>query len=275
MRFVPALLVSITLAAVGRTPAVRQAMDDVARVGKLHADGAASRRDLELAEKRLLDARDQQILDRLLYGETIQVENLTESQATEIVDAAKRNEQREQARFEALNLLVEQGVRAKSTLEPLREELERARRTVEVAQTRATLLNELVGMVRAELDALEHQAEEEAPKGPRPVMEHFNGAGILAANDVKKLTLAYEKQFAKPLPVSARGETALHKSLGFDHRGRIDVALNPDQEEGQWLRHYLESVKIPYVAFRKWVPGKATAPHIHVGPPSTRLRSAD
>ena len=77
------------------------------------------------------------------------------------------------------------------------------------------------------------------------------------------------------MPISARGETALHRSLGFDHRGRIDVALNPDQREGVWLRTWLQRSKIPYYAFRAAVRGKATAPHIHLGPPSTRLRLAD
>jgi hypothetical protein len=55
----------------------------------------------------------------------------------------------------------------------------------------------------------------------------------------------------------------------------VDVALNPDQQEGLWLRKYLESRKIPYFAFRAALPGKATGPHIHMGPPSQRLVSAD
>ena len=59
---------------------------------------------------------------------------------------------------------------------------------------------------------------------------------------------------AKPLPISAEGETALHRSLGFDHRGRVDVAVNPDQPEGEWLMRYLESKRIPYFAFRAAVP---------------------
>jgi hypothetical protein len=83
------------------------------------------------------------------------------------------------------------------------------------------------------------------------------------------------RQFGKSLPVSAKGDTALHRSLGFDHRGRVDIALNPDQREGAWLRSYLQKAKLPYYAFRAAVRGKATAPHIHMGPPSTRYRVAD
>ena len=84
---------------------------------------------------------------------------------------------------------------------------------------------------------------------------------------------AYQGRFGKPLPVSALGETAVHKSLGFDHRGRVDVALFPDAPEGVWLREYLTSHHIPYFAFRHAIPGKATGAHIHIGPGSTRIRN--
>jgi hypothetical protein len=63
--------------------------------------------------------------------------------------------------------------------------------------------------------------------------------------------------------------------MGLDHRGRIDVAVNPDSEEGQWLRRYLETERIPYLAFRGALAGAATGPHIHIGPPSPSLRIAD
>jgi hypothetical protein len=97
----------------------------------------------------------------------------------------------------------------------------------------------------------------------------------LTSNDIKTLTLAFEKKFDKPLPVSARGETAVHRALGFDHTGRIDVAITPDSAEGVWLRQYLEAKDIPYYAFRVAMPGKATGAHIHVGPGSTRLQATD
>jgi hypothetical protein len=84
---------------------------------------------------------------------------------------------------------------------------------------------------------------------------------------------AYQKKFGKPLPVSALGETAVHKALGFDHRGRVDVAVYPDTPEGSWLREYLTENRIPYFAFRHAIPGKATGAHIHIGPGSTRIRN--
>jgi len=85
------------------------------------------------------------------------------------------------------------------------------------------------------------------------------------------VSAAFEHRFLKPLPVSAMGETAVHRALGFDHRGRVDVALIPDQPEGVWLRQYLEARRIPYFAFWQASPGKATGAHIHIGPESTRL----
>jgi hypothetical protein len=77
------------------------------------------------------------------------------------------------------------------------------------------------------------------------------------------------------MPVSARGSTAVHRAMGFDHTGRIDVAVNPDAPEGVWLRKYLDTQGIPYYAFRAAIAGKATAPHIHIGPGSTRLHVTD
>ncbi len=59
--------------------------------------------------------------------------------------------------------------------------------------------------------------------------------------------------------------------MGFDHRGRIDVAIHPLAPEGIWLRRYLRSRKIPYYAFTFAIAGKATAAHIHIGPGSNRL----
>ena len=87
-----------------------------------------------------------------------------------------------------------------------------------------------------------------------------------------KVDAAFERRFGKTLPVSAMGETAVHRTLGFDHRGRVDVAIFPDTAEGNWLRDYLSKNRIPYFAFRQAVPGKATGAHIHIGPMSTRLK---
>jgi hypothetical protein len=57
--------------------------------------------------------------------------------------------------------------------------------------------------------------------------------------------------------------------MGFDHRGRFDVAIGPSQPEGVWARRYLTEKHVPFMAFSGAVPGRATGAHIHIGPPSS------
>jgi hypothetical protein len=131
-------------------------------------------------------------------------------------------------------------------------------------------------MIRTEQEAGDSQAE--APSiadGAIARITRFAGENKFGSEEFKQVVLEFERKFDHKLPVSARGDTALHRSMGFDHRGRVDVALNPDGAEGRWLMRYLEQQKIPFFAFRTAVRGQATAPHIHMGPPSTRFRATD
>ena len=171
--------------------------------------------------------------------------------------------------------LVEEGVAPRTSLYPVLEELDRRRKTVDLAISRSRLLRELAEMVRAEELLAEAEAGPELPAGPLPLAERFEGSGVFRMSQMKDLMQAFELEFGRPLPVSAMGMTRVHKALGFDHRGRVDVALNPDQPEGVWLRRYLAASAIPYLAFRAAIRGQSTAPHIHIGPPSSRLRVTD
>ena len=50
-----------------------------------------------------------------------------------------------------------------------------------------------------------------------------------------------------------------YTALGFNHAGRIDIALNPDQPEGVAnFSAICKKNRIPYFAFRAWVAHKAT-----------------
>ena len=175
--------------------------------------------------------------------------------------------------FGGLGTLVEAGALARTALTAYLLDYDQSRRTLDLAASRARLLHELAEMARVEL-SVEQAAPDAAPQELK-LAERFDGDAIFTDGLFKKIVLAFEKQFNKPLPVSARGATAIHRMMGYDHRGRVDVALNPDQEEGVWLREYLEIWRIPYFAFRAAIRGKSTAPHIHIGPPSARLRAAD
>ena len=128
------------------------------------------------------------------------------------------------------------------------------------SRSHAALVREIAGMAHSEAEAAPGLAEEKT-----------SGNHLIEPQELKALTLAFEKHFSEPFPVSARGMTAVHRALGFDHTGRVDVAVNPDSAEGIWLREYLDAKAIPYYAFRTAIAGKATAPHIHIGPGSTRL----
>ncbi len=218
------------------------------------------------------DAEDARILERTLYGR-LGIEDLTEQQAEEMLAAATRRFERRQARVQQAKELVEEGALPRLALTPLLEELDRSRREMGLAASRARLLRELAAMARAEQALLAKLEEVPAAVFLPELAERYDGSALFASQALRQIALAFEKRFSKPLPVSARGDTAVHRALGFDHRGRVDVALDPDQGEGVWLRDYLRSRRIPFIAFRAFMAGRSTGPHIHIGPPSSPLRS--
>ena len=242
---------------------------EVERLRAMAESGAIPRARLDQAQAELADAEDNMILRRTLYG-TVRIEDFTKDQTELMTSAAERLVKRQEERYENARNLVAEGVMARATLAALLEDLEFRRKALDLARFRAKLVEELEEYARAE-----EEADTDVPFTPRRVIERYDGAGMFTEVDFVRIASAFQKQFFRPLPVSAKGATATHRALGFDHRGRVDVALNPDQREGIWLLNYLKRLKIPYYAFRAAVRGKATAPHIHLGPPSSRLRTAD
>jgi hypothetical protein len=90
---------------------------------------------------------------------------------------------------------------------------------------------------------------------------------VRMTGDIKSF---FVSKFGRTLPVSAFGQTNLHRRLGFDHHNGVDVALSPDSPDGRALLTKLRGFGFPFIAFRRAVPGVATGPHIHVGNPSPR-----
>jgi hypothetical protein len=254
------------------SPEMARAQEEIARLRDLVKAGAVAPLRLEEAEQRMGDARDGEILDRTLYAK-LTLAQLTSEQSKDMVAAAERRFERQQKRLEGRRKLITAGVVARGEIAALEEDLEARRLTLELAGMRARLVEELAEMARREEQAA--LAAENAPGVQVPAMIHFDSDRPFTANDLKAVSIAFEKKFNKPLPISANGDTSAHRALGFDHRGRVDVAVAPDQIEGAWLRTYLESNEIPYYGFRTAIPGKATGAHIHIGPGSTRLRAAD
>jgi len=251
---------------------LKDARQQMERVREQVAAGLLASSKLADAQTALDDAMDREVLDQTLYGH-VDIQDLTESQASDMMTAAQRRVDRAQAEVDRGRALIAEGVAPKEFCADSEAELARRAQALDQAKGRAALLNEIVAMVRAEVET---PARGEKSVVPGVAEEFVDGShGLLTAKDIKSLTLAFEKKFDKPLPVSARGETAVHRAMGFDHTGRIDVALMPDSTEGKWLRAYLEANDIAYYAFRVAIAGKATGAHIHVGPGSTRLVSTD
>jgi hypothetical protein len=255
------------------TNSIKMAQDQVQRIASLVDAGALPRVRLEQAQRDLADAQDEAVLDRSLYGK-IPVQSLTEEMANDMVAAAQRRVDRQQQRIADADKLVDEGIIARNSITALQEEMSQRDMALSLAHSRAGLINELAAMARSER-AME-SASSSSPDVFTRGMERFEGNGWFnEAKDLKPIEVAFRREFQKSLPISADGETAVHYALGFDHRGRVDVAINPEQKEGQWLLTYLKAKKIPFYAFTRAIPGKATGAHIHIGPGSTRLQNAD
>jgi hypothetical protein len=236
---------------------VASAQAELRRVELLVEAGAAPKSALAAAQRKLEDARNEQFLRETLY-----TGNVTPEQAPEMLRVAARLRSRAAEALATQDKLVAEGVLPATALEHPRQDLAHAERQLELAQSRARLIEELAEMARREAEMAEEADRQ---------FDLFEGKDVLSERDFFTIETAFFSQFSKPLPVSARGATAIHRSLGFDHRDRFDVALNPDQEEGRWLLRFLDRLRVPYVAFRRAVAGKSTGAHIHVGLPSPRL----
>ena len=102
-------------------------------------------------------------------------------------------------------------------------------------------------------------------------LTRFNGPAKWSIAQAPTVEKFFSQSFGRRLPITALGQSDTHNRLGFDHRGSMDVGVHPDSSEGQALVNYLRKSGIPFLAFRTAVPGSATGPHIHIGPPSGRL----
>jgi hypothetical protein len=252
-------------------PLVVRARERSEQVRKLVSAGALPAMRFKKAQDEIQDALDMSLLRQSLY-----MTDLLPEEADQMVAVAQRMVVRRQRSLLEMQELVSAGILARSEAETSTADFDRARQELDWAKSRATLVEQIAENARIQkgIASLEVQAESH-PDWAGKVYTHYEGSGVFTPADLQRLEVDYIGKFATKLPISAEGETAVHRSLGFDHRGRVDVALMPDQPEGEWLMHYLEAKKIPYFAFRMAVPGKATGAHIHVGPQSTKLALTD
>ena len=269
MRFLSGLILLVCATCVSAQtedpPEVMRAKAGIEHLRSLVDAGIVPPVQLARAEAALADAEDEALLRRTVYGN-----ELTDEQVDEMLAAAGRRVDRRTQALDEGRKLVDSGAASLLSLSPLLEELDAARKERDLAESRARFTRELAQMARAE-ELLESKLNH-SPQEVHELADRYDGDGIFNMGTFARVELDFEKQFGKPLPVSAMGETAVHRSMGFDHRGRVDVAIHPDQPEGRWLLEYLVEKHIPYFAFRQAVPGKATGAHIHIGPMSTRYK---
>jgi hypothetical protein len=250
-------------------PEVARAKAAIEKLKSLVDAGAVPRVQLEKAESALADAEDEALLRKTLYGA-----DLTDEESDAMMAAANRRFERRKKVVDEVRKLVEDGVTSQLSLSTFMEELDFARKECDLAETRARLAHQLAQMAQAEEALAERLAQEpvNASGDASGLAYRYDGDGVFSMGTFSRVEREFEKRFGKPLPVSALGETAVHRALGFDHRGRVDVALHPDQPEGLWLREFLTENHIPFFAFRQAVPGRATGAHIHIGPMSMHLK---
>jgi hypothetical protein len=252
------------LAQTSPDPEVARAQIELNRVRVMVETGVLPRAQIQKAEAAVADAQDAAIIRKNIYNQ-----DLTQDQADDLVAAAARRFEHRKKAFDDAKNLVDLGVMPSQSLSSPLQEMDFARKEYDLAGTRAKLAQQAIDMAEAE-EAVQAQLAEHRSVTPN-IAERFDGDGIFTPQILQRVETAFASHFGKPLPVSANGETAVHRALGFDHRGRVDVAVHPDQPEGVWLRGYLTEHRIPFFAFRQAVPGKATGAHIHMGPMSTRL----
>lgn len=255
---------------------IELAEQELQRVTELVDAGALPRLRLEQAQRDLEDVQDEAVLDRTLFSDVPAAGTISDKDVDEMIAAAQRRVERQQARLDQAAKLVNQGLEAQNSLTALQEELDARRANLTLAHSRANLISEMAALERYRRTADEiHESTKMAFRDSfTGGMEHYEGNGkFRESHDLKPLETAFAKKFERPLPISAEGESEVHRALGLDHRGRVDVALSPSAPEGIWLLRYLKARQIPYYAFTRAIPGKATAAHIHIGPGSTRLHN--
>lgn len=244
---------------------LQRAQADVERIKTLVEQGTLPKSALDQAQERLADAQDEETLSETLYS-AARLQDMLPAQGAEMIGAAARRVERQEKLLGERQKLLDMGIISQAELAAVKNELAARRQVADLARDRLRLLDELRQMAAAE------QRMEAATM--KNAMLRYDGSAAFTLALLPQIQKDFKAHFNRDLPVSAIGQTQVHQSMGLDHRNKVDVALNPEQPEGVWLRSYLENRHLSYLAFRSALAGAATAPHIHIGAGSTRLAFA-
>lgn len=252
------LLFGVGLFAQPSEPAPEPSDPEIERLRALVKEGVIPPAQLAKAQQDADRIRLEALVRRLL-----QQPDLLPDQTTELLRAAADLQKAEFAALKRQQELIEIGAVPPNSLVAFRDRLTFADKQLDLAMTRARLVEEQARIVSAE-GRLDELIDEELAVWSEGDPNQWDA-------DILEIDAVYFAEFGRALPISAAGSTDLHVSMGFDHTGRYDVAVHPNEIEGLFLMSLLEEWDIPYIAFRSAVPGQATGPHIHIGPPSLRI----
>jgi hypothetical protein len=180
--------------------------------------------------------------------------------------------------LDALTVQHEQWERAYADGRATQEQLEASQReldvaAVRVAQTRRMVVQSSQALAEVAV-AVRHGRRRPLPRGElesTATLVRFDGSRAWSLEGAPGIARFFQERFARPLPVSAMGQTSAHDRLALDHRHGLDIAVHPDSAEGQALMAHLRAHGIAFLAYRRAVDGAATGAHIHIGPPSQRV----
>jgi hypothetical protein len=182
---------------------------------------------------------------------------------------------REVDRMEKLKGLYADGLISKRELEEGEKALAEAQAKAGEVRLKIGAADKLIAETLVEAEAAD--AKTPVPLGPPgsrlKTVAYIRYPGFVnwSLSDTAKIESFFMAKFGRHLPITTYGQSELHTSWNFDHHNAIDVGLHPDSVEGQALINYLQSAGIPFMAFRRAIPGSATGPHIHIGKPSQRI----
>jgi len=183
-----------------------------------------------------------------------------------------------EAQLAKVKELLAQGLVTRSELDTATDSVTRNREKVAQAQAQLKSAEVQIAQLLVEAEA-EEDTRKVRPSSAGPAVNtlvqttayiRYGGARAWSLTDAASIQQFFTRRFGRALPIGAFGQSALHDRWSYDHRNAMDIGVNPDSTEGQALMEYLRANGIPFTAFHFAMPGKATAPHIHVGPPSHR-----
>lgn len=207
-------------------------------------------------------------------GEVVKAAEIYKTSLRQLLAVREAEATEMAAQLDKLKALYTDGIISKREMDNTEYALVELRHKVEDARKQLNATDVLVVESLAENEAgsvAEFDAAAISGKLVKKVAYiRYRGTAVWSVSDIGKIEKFFTSKFKRPLPVAALGQSDLHNRWGYDHRNAVDVGLHPDTPEGLALMNYLGSQGIPFMAFRRAVPGSSTGPHIHIGQPSQK-----